>query len=66
MNLYDLQLLLLNRQLRESEIRKVVQDGADNARPIRAVHMELNVRELFFVLGETEAGRKCTWTRSLR
>ena len=52
MNVYDLQLLLLDRQLREPEIREVIHDGSDNTRPVGAIDMELDVRELFLVLRE--------------
>jgi hypothetical protein len=49
-NLHDLQLLLLHRQLGKSEISEVIQDSADDAGAIRPIYMQLNVGELLLIL----------------
>ena len=51
-DLGDLQPLLLNGKLRDSEIGQVIQHRAHHARSVGAVHRKLDVRKFLFVFGE--------------
>ena len=52
MDLYNLQLLLLSRKLSDTKVGQIIHDRSDDASAIRAIDMQLNVREEFLILRE--------------